>query len=140
MLDSLSPTSVPSFMTIEQLLCLQQRQSGSHYKECKPLSSLWRFTRKRLTKPLANAFEYSREIWHVCSALRDPSNDAVLTVIGRHMAVPLTSEAATLTSSVTSVSSLGRPATWHVCRTHRDPPNDVGPVVTGRHMDVPLTS
>ncbi|KAH3715539.1 hypothetical protein DPMN_058250 [Dreissena polymorpha] len=56
------------------------------------------------------------------------------------MAVPLTSEAATLTSSVTSMSSLGRPATWHVCRAHRDPPNDVGPVVIGRHMDVPLTS
>ncbi|KAH3689087.1 hypothetical protein DPMN_190833 [Dreissena polymorpha] len=56
------------------------------------------------------------------------------------MAVPLTSEAATLTSSVTSMSSLGRPATWHVRRAHRDPPNDVGPVVIGRHMDVPLTS
>ncbi|KAH3715460.1 hypothetical protein DPMN_058170 [Dreissena polymorpha] len=56
------------------------------------------------------------------------------------MAVPLTSKAANLTSSVTSMSSLGRPATWHVCRAHRDPPNDVGPVVIGRHMDVPLPS
>ncbi|KAH3719156.1 hypothetical protein DPMN_061988 [Dreissena polymorpha] len=56
------------------------------------------------------------------------------------MSVPLTSEAATLTSYVTAMSSLGRPATWHVCRAHRDPPNDVGPVVKGRHMDVPLTS
>ncbi|KAH3709725.1 hypothetical protein DPMN_069189 [Dreissena polymorpha] len=56
------------------------------------------------------------------------------------MAVPLTSEAATLTSSVTSMSSLGRPATWHICRSHRDPPNDVGYVITGRRMDVPLTS
>ncbi|KAH3719161.1 hypothetical protein DPMN_061993 [Dreissena polymorpha] len=56
------------------------------------------------------------------------------------MVVPLTSEAATLTSSVTSMSSLGRSATWHVCSAHRDPPNDVGPVVIGRHMDVPLTS
>ncbi|KAH3715415.1 hypothetical protein DPMN_058124 [Dreissena polymorpha] len=56
------------------------------------------------------------------------------------MPVPLTSEAATLTSSVTSMSSMGRPATWHVCRAHRDPPNDVGPVVIRRHMDVPLTS
>ncbi|KAH3690326.1 hypothetical protein DPMN_193523 [Dreissena polymorpha] len=56
------------------------------------------------------------------------------------MAVPLTSEAATLTSSVTSMSSLGRPATWQVCRAHRDPPNDVGPVVIGRHIDVLVTS
>ncbi|KAH3709727.1 hypothetical protein DPMN_069191 [Dreissena polymorpha] len=56
------------------------------------------------------------------------------------MAVPLTSEAATLTSCVTSMSSLGRPATWHICRSHRDPPNDAGPVVIGRYMDVPLTS
>ncbi|KAH3689085.1 hypothetical protein DPMN_190831 [Dreissena polymorpha] len=56
------------------------------------------------------------------------------------MAVSLTSEAATLTSSVTSMSSLGRPATWHVCRAHRDPPNDVGTGVVGRHMDVPVTS
>ncbi|KAH3715414.1 hypothetical protein DPMN_058123 [Dreissena polymorpha] len=56
------------------------------------------------------------------------------------MTVPLTSESATLTSSVTSMSSLGRPATWHVCRAHRDPPNDVSLVVLGRHMDVPLTS
>ncbi|KAH3715416.1 hypothetical protein DPMN_058125 [Dreissena polymorpha] len=56
------------------------------------------------------------------------------------MAVPLTSEAATLTSSVTSMSSMERPAAWHVCRAHRDPPNDVGPVLIGRHMDVPLTS
>ncbi|KAH3754838.1 hypothetical protein DPMN_189521 [Dreissena polymorpha] len=56
------------------------------------------------------------------------------------MTVPLTSEAATLTSFLTSMTLLGRPATWHVCRTHRDPPNDVGPVVIGRHMDVPLTS
>ncbi|KAH3690325.1 hypothetical protein DPMN_193522 [Dreissena polymorpha] len=56
------------------------------------------------------------------------------------MAVPLTPQAATLTSSVTSISSLGRPATWHVCRAHRDPPNDVSPVVIRRHMDVPLTS
>ncbi|KAH3715909.1 hypothetical protein DPMN_058625 [Dreissena polymorpha] len=39
MLDSLSPTSVPSFMTIDQLLCLQQRQNGSHYKECQPMTS-----------------------------------------------------------------------------------------------------
>ncbi|KAH3719159.1 hypothetical protein DPMN_061991 [Dreissena polymorpha] len=56
------------------------------------------------------------------------------------MAVPLTSEAANLTSYVTAMSSLGRPATWHVCRTHRDPPNDVGPVVIwtsyGRATDV----
>ena len=89
---------------------------------------------------LANAFEYSRETWHVCSAHRDPSNDAGLAVIGRHMSVPLTSEAATLTSSLTSMTLLGRPATRHVCRAHRDPPNDVGPVVIGRHMDVPLTS
>ncbi|KAH3715532.1 hypothetical protein DPMN_058243 [Dreissena polymorpha] len=56
------------------------------------------------------------------------------------MAVPLTSEAAILTSSVTPMSSLGRPATCHVCRAHRDPPNDVGTVVIGRHIDVPLTS
>ncbi|KAH3754861.1 hypothetical protein DPMN_189544 [Dreissena polymorpha] len=56
------------------------------------------------------------------------------------MTVPLRSEAATLTSSSTSITLRGRPATWHVCRTHRDPPNDVGPVVIGRHMDVPLTS
>ncbi|KAH3719149.1 hypothetical protein DPMN_061981 [Dreissena polymorpha] len=56
------------------------------------------------------------------------------------MAVPLTSEAATLKSSVTSMSSLGRPATWLVCRAHRHPPNYVGPVVKGRHMDVQLTS
>ncbi|KAH3709723.1 hypothetical protein DPMN_069187 [Dreissena polymorpha] len=56
------------------------------------------------------------------------------------MAVPLTSESATLTSPVTSMSSLGSPATWHICRAHRDPPNDVSPVVIGRHMDVPLTS
>ncbi|KAH3754829.1 hypothetical protein DPMN_189512 [Dreissena polymorpha] len=56
------------------------------------------------------------------------------------MTVPLTSEAATLTSSLTSMTLLRRPATWHVCRVHRDPPNDVGPVVIGRHMDVPLTS
>ncbi|KAH3719150.1 hypothetical protein DPMN_061982 [Dreissena polymorpha] len=56
------------------------------------------------------------------------------------MAVPLTSEASNLTSSVTSMSSLGRPATWHICRAHRDPPNDVRPVVIGRHMDVPLMS
>ncbi|KAH3715459.1 hypothetical protein DPMN_058169 [Dreissena polymorpha] len=56
------------------------------------------------------------------------------------MAVPLTSVAATLTSSVTSMSSLGRPAKWHLCRAYRDPPNDVGFVVIGRHMDVPLTS
>ncbi|KAH3754808.1 hypothetical protein DPMN_189489 [Dreissena polymorpha] len=56
------------------------------------------------------------------------------------MTVPLTSEAATLTSSLTSMTLLERPATWRVCRTHRDPPNDVGPVVIGRHMDVPLTS
>ncbi|KAH3829549.1 hypothetical protein DPMN_131546 [Dreissena polymorpha] len=45
-----------------------------------------------------------------------------------------------MTSSSTSMTLLGRPATWHVCRAHRDPPNDVGPVVIGRHMDVPLTS
>ncbi|KAH3754812.1 hypothetical protein DPMN_189493 [Dreissena polymorpha] len=56
------------------------------------------------------------------------------------MTVPLTSEAATLTSSLTSMTLLGRPSTWHVCRAYRDPPNDVGPVVIGRHMDVPLTS
>ncbi|KAH3709724.1 hypothetical protein DPMN_069188 [Dreissena polymorpha] len=56
------------------------------------------------------------------------------------MAVPLTSEPATLTSSVTSISSLGSPVTWHVCIAYRDPPNDVSPVVTGRHMDVPLPS
>ncbi|KAH3754807.1 hypothetical protein DPMN_189488 [Dreissena polymorpha] len=56
------------------------------------------------------------------------------------MTVPLTSKAATLSSSVTSMTLLGRPATWHVYRAHRDPPNDVGPVVIGRHMDVPLTS
>ncbi|KAH3754840.1 hypothetical protein DPMN_189523 [Dreissena polymorpha] len=56
------------------------------------------------------------------------------------MTVPLTSEAATLTSSLTSLTFMGRPATWHVCRVHQDPPNDVGPVVIGRHMDVPLTS
>ncbi|KAH3712664.1 hypothetical protein DPMN_072417 [Dreissena polymorpha] len=56
------------------------------------------------------------------------------------MTVPLTSEAATLTSSITSISSLGRPATGHVCTAHLDPPNDVGPVVIGRHMDVLLTS
>ncbi|KAH3715541.1 hypothetical protein DPMN_058252 [Dreissena polymorpha] len=49
MLDSFSPTSVPSFMTIGQQLCLQQRQNGSHYKECQPMTSLWRFSRKRLT-------------------------------------------------------------------------------------------
>ncbi|KAH3689392.1 hypothetical protein DPMN_192909 [Dreissena polymorpha] len=40
------------------------------------------------------------------------------------MTVPLTSEAATLTSSLTSMTLLGRPATRHVCRAHRDPPND----------------
>ncbi|KAH3754866.1 hypothetical protein DPMN_189549 [Dreissena polymorpha] len=68
------------------------------------------------------------------------SNDACLAVIGRHMAVPLTSEAATLMSSFTSMTVLGRTATWHGCRAHQDPPNDVGPVVIGRHMDVPLTS
>ncbi|KAH3868863.1 hypothetical protein DPMN_032017 [Dreissena polymorpha] len=56
------------------------------------------------------------------------------------MAVPLTSEAANLTSSLTSMTLLGRPATWNVCRAHRDPPNDVGSVVIVRHMDVPLTS
>ncbi|KAH3754811.1 hypothetical protein DPMN_189492 [Dreissena polymorpha] len=56
------------------------------------------------------------------------------------MTVPLTSEASTVRSSLTSVTLLGRPATWHVCRAHRDPPNDVGTVVIGRHMDVPLTS
>ncbi|KAH3754855.1 hypothetical protein DPMN_189538 [Dreissena polymorpha] len=56
------------------------------------------------------------------------------------MTVPLTSEAATLTSSLTSMTLLGRPATWIVCKAHRDPPNDVGPVVIERHMDVPLTS
>ncbi|KAH3712663.1 hypothetical protein DPMN_072416 [Dreissena polymorpha] len=49
MLDSLSPTSVPCFKTISQLLCLQQRQKGSHYKECQPMTSLWRCARKRLT-------------------------------------------------------------------------------------------
>ncbi|KAH3754847.1 hypothetical protein DPMN_189530 [Dreissena polymorpha] len=65
-----------------------------------------------------------------------------MAVIGRHIlvTVPLTSEAATLTSSSTSMTLLGRPATWHVCRAHRDPPYDVGPVVKGRHMDVPLTT
>ncbi|KAH3868874.1 hypothetical protein DPMN_032028 [Dreissena polymorpha] len=56
------------------------------------------------------------------------------------MAVPLTSEAATLTPSLTSRMFLGIPATWHIYGAHRDPPNDVGPVVIGRHMDVPLTS
>ncbi|KAH3868856.1 hypothetical protein DPMN_032010 [Dreissena polymorpha] len=56
------------------------------------------------------------------------------------MAVTLTSEAATLTSSLTSMTLLGRPATWHVCRAHQDPPNDVCQVVIGRHMDVLLTS
>ncbi|KAH3879938.1 hypothetical protein DPMN_003849 [Dreissena polymorpha] len=56
------------------------------------------------------------------------------------MTAPLTSEAAFLTSSVTSMSSLGRPTTGYLCRAHRDPPNDVGPVVIGRHMNVPLTS
>ncbi|KAH3754809.1 hypothetical protein DPMN_189490 [Dreissena polymorpha] len=92
--------------------------------------------------PLANAFEYSREIWHVCSAHRDPSNDAGLAVIGRHIlvTVPFTSEASILTSSLTSMTLLGRPATWRVCIAHRDPPNDVCLVVIGRHMDVPLTS
>ncbi|KAH3754849.1 hypothetical protein DPMN_189532 [Dreissena polymorpha] len=65
-----------------------------------------------------------------------------MAVIGRHIlvTVPLTSEAATLTSSLTSITLLERPATLRVCRAHRDPPNDVGPVVIGRHMDVPLTS
>ncbi|KAH3690225.1 hypothetical protein DPMN_194987 [Dreissena polymorpha] len=88
--------------------------------------------------PLANAFEYIREIWHACrNAHRDPSNDAGLAVIW-----PCRSrkKAATLTSSLTSMTSLRRPATWHVCRAYRDPPNDVGPVVIGRHMNVPLTS
>ncbi|KAH3754806.1 hypothetical protein DPMN_189487 [Dreissena polymorpha] len=56
------------------------------------------------------------------------------------MIVPLTSEAATLMSSFTSMTLLGRPETWQVCRAHQDPPNDVDPVVIGRHMDVPLTS
>ncbi|KAH3690226.1 hypothetical protein DPMN_194988 [Dreissena polymorpha] len=56
------------------------------------------------------------------------------------MAVLLTSQSAILTSYLTSMTSLGRPATWHVCRAHRDPPNDVGLVVIGRHMDVLLTS
>ncbi|KAH3754832.1 hypothetical protein DPMN_189515 [Dreissena polymorpha] len=56
------------------------------------------------------------------------------------MTVPLTSEVANLTSSLTTMTLLGRLATWHVCRVHRDPPNDVGPVVIGRHMDVPLKS
>ncbi|KAH3754862.1 hypothetical protein DPMN_189545 [Dreissena polymorpha] len=56
------------------------------------------------------------------------------------MTVPFTSKAATLTSSFTSMTLLGRPATLHLCRAHRDPPNDVGPVVIGRPMDVPLTS
>ncbi|KAH3868867.1 hypothetical protein DPMN_032021 [Dreissena polymorpha] len=69
-----------------------------------------------------------------------PSNDADLAVIGRHMAVPLTSEALTLTPSLTSMTLMGKPATWHVCRAHRDPPNIVGPVVIGRYMDVTLTS
>ncbi|KAH3868872.1 hypothetical protein DPMN_032026 [Dreissena polymorpha] len=31
-------------------------------------------------------------MWHFCSAHRDPSNDAVLAVIGLYMAVSLTSE------------------------------------------------
>ncbi|KAH3754841.1 hypothetical protein DPMN_189524 [Dreissena polymorpha] len=56
------------------------------------------------------------------------------------MTVPLTSEAATLSSSLTSMTLLGRPVTWHVCRPNRDQPNDAGPDVIGRHMDVPLTS
>ncbi|KAH3868858.1 hypothetical protein DPMN_032012 [Dreissena polymorpha] len=79
-------------------------------------------------------------MWHVCSAHRDPSNDAVLAVIGGHITVPLTSEAATLTSYLTSMTLLERPATWHVCRAHRDPLNDVDPAVIGHHMDEPLTS
>ncbi|KAH3868857.1 hypothetical protein DPMN_032011 [Dreissena polymorpha] len=56
------------------------------------------------------------------------------------MAVPHTSEDPTLTSSLTSMTLLGRPAIWHVCKAHRVPPNDVGPVVKGSHMDVSLTS
>ncbi|KAH3868871.1 hypothetical protein DPMN_032025 [Dreissena polymorpha] len=78
-------------------------------------------------------------MWHVCSAHRDPSNDATVAVIGCHMAVPLKSESATLTSCLTLMTLLRRPATWHVCRAHQDPPNNVGPVVIGRHMDVPLS-
>ncbi|KAH3828138.1 hypothetical protein DPMN_130090 [Dreissena polymorpha] len=114
MLGTLRRTSAPSFVTIGLILCLQQPQNRSHYKECQPMTSLRRSTH--------------------------PSNDAVLAVIGRYMAVPLTPEATTLTSFLMSMTLLGRPAIWHVCRAHRDPPNDVGPIVIGRHLDVPLTS
>ncbi|KAH3868865.1 hypothetical protein DPMN_032019 [Dreissena polymorpha] len=79
-------------------------------------------------------------MWHVCSAHRNPSNDADLAVKRRHMAVPLTSEASTLTPSLTSMTLMGRPSTWHVCRARRDPPNIVGPVAIGRYTDVTLTS